>query len=312
MTRDATPVILSKPPVGWNVTEGTLGAGTIVSGVGLHTGRKVTLRLFPRSGDGNERGILFRRAGQPESSVLIDPRKRRWAEQPLCSTLRAPNGALFRTVEHLLASLLFCEIDHALVEMDGEEVPILDGSAKEWVSVLHACGRVALSKPKLFLRVKAPDEFRFGAWSKYSVEPAEAYKLTVSIVESGFGPLSWEGELTPALFAAEVAPARSYGRVTHGLAAMAAGFALGMPLLRGARLSSVAAIFNKRVIGGLRFPDEFARHRALDACGDFSIAAAPLLGHFRAFRPSHRRNMKFMRRILLRRQDIWEWAVFSP
>lgn len=309
-TYDKTPAELSAPVRGWSLFEGTLARELLISGTGLHTGRKVSVRIFPRTGEGEDRGILFRRLGSPTSSVSLDPHRKYWVLYPLCSTLRASDGTLFRTVEHLLASLLFCEIDHATVELDGEEVPILDGSAQEWVQTLQACGRISLARPKRFLRIKEQHACKYGTVCSYTVKPAETYRITLANHDRGFGISSWEGDMTPQAFAQKIAPARSYGRITYGVAAMAAGYLLGKPLLRGANFSSVAAIFNNRVIGGTRFADEFVRHRVLDLCGDFAIAGAPVLGEFRIMQPSHRRNLRFMRHIVRQCPDIWEWAVF--
>lgn len=299
-------------PKDWNLFESTLAKEVAVSGLGLHTGRKASVRILPRSGGKGERGILFTRPGRANSAIAVSPGKRRWENHPLCSTMKAPDGSLFRTVEHLLAALLFCQIDHAIIELEGEEIPILDGSAAEWAGALRAGGRRSLPFPKAFLRITAPCEYCFGVRSRYFVEPAPACRITVSNKDIGFERQTWEGDMTPARFAGEIAPARSYGGLFAGLAAMALGYLGGMPVLRGARLSSVAATFNKRVIGGPRFPDEFIRHRVLDICGDFSIIGAPVLGHFHIVQPSHRRNHKFMRHVFRQRRDAWEWVSFSP
>ena len=309
---DAAPTPPIPAPAGWRLFESTLGSVVTLTGAGLHTGRKVTAHLFPRSGQGEERGILFRRTGSATGAVTVNFRKKFWLIQPLCSTLRAPDGTLYRTVEHLLASLLFCEIDHAVVELDEEEVPILDGSANEWLAAIQAAGRVSLPCPKRFIRITGDCEYRFGERSSYFVEPCDAYRVSMTVQERGFAVQQWSGDLTPAEFAREVAPSRSYGSVKFGLACMAAGYLLGKPLLRGARLSSVAAIVNKRIVGGARFPDEFVRHRVLDICGDFACSGGPLLGHFRISQPTHRRNLRFIRYIIRQRPDIWEWVTFPP
>lgn len=199
------------------------------------------------------------------------------------------------------------EIDHAIVEMDAEEVPILDGGASEWIQAIDACGREDLASPKRFIQIIKPFEYTFGEISAYRVEPASYYGADVTGLERGFSAMRWSGTLTPVSFAAEIAPARSHGHLLAALPAILGGYLWGKPILRGARISSVAAIFNKRVIGGMTVPDEFVRHRVLDMVGDFAIAGAPLLGKLTVRRPSHRRNQKFMR-TLLKNQDCWQWA----
>lgn len=299
------------PPYGWNLFEGTLAHEAVLSGPGLHTGRMCRVRILPRSGIAEDRGLLLRRTDSPAGEKAeVRPDYRFWRNHPLCSTLQAKNGKLFRTVEHLLAALMFCEVDHAIVEMDSEEVPILDGSALGWVAVLQKSERVALPVPKAFIRIRRPFEYRFSSDCLYAAEPAETYAVNALIKERSFGIQTWEGDLTPPFFGQDIAPARSYGRIVEAIPALIAGYLTGRPILRGARFSSVAAIFNKQVIGGTRFPDEFIRHRVLDIAGDFAIAGAPLLGRFHVRQPSHRRNQKFMRTLLKKNPEAWEWVRF--
>lgn len=281
-----------------------------MEGRGLHTGRKVHLRILPSHGGEESRGIVFRRVRGHECLSEAHTRYSLWRKQPLCSTLQGSNGMLFRTVEHILAALLMREIDHAVVEMDAEEVPILDGGAAEWIQAIDACGREDLTVPKRFIRITKPFEYTFGEISVYRIEPARSYEADVTGLERGFTPMRWAGTLTPDSFVAEIAPARSHGHLLAAVPAILGGYLWGKPILRGARISSVAAIFNKRVIGGMTVPDEFVRHRVLDMVGDFAIAGAPLLGKVTVRRPSHRRNQKFMR-TLLNDKGCWEWASFD-
>lgn len=232
--------------------------------------------------------------------------------QPLCTTLQI-DSVRVRTVEHLLASLLACEIDHATVELDAEEVPILDGSAQPWIEAITNCGRRSLSARKRFIRVLRRVSVEDGVGSKnvrsMSIEPSDRYEMSVRNDLKGFGNLHWDGGITPASFAAEIAPSRSYGRVKWAALAIVAGYVRGVPILRGARLSSTAAIVGSKVIGGMRLPDEFVRHRVLDLVGDLALAGAPLLGRVTAVRPSHEMNYRLLAALLADR-DAWEWTEF--
>jgi UDP-3-O-[3-hydroxymyristoyl] N-acetylglucosamine deacetylase len=230
--------------------------------------------------------------------------------QPLCTMLRASDGIGVRTVEHLLASLLTQEIDHATIRLDAEEVPILDGSASPWCAALQTAGRAPLAYPKRFIRVLKTVTVEDGEGSalrRMRVEPAGRYELDVRNDLRGFGELRWEGEITPVSFVREIAPSRSYGRLKWAIAAIAAGYLTGKPILRGARTSSTAAIVGSRVIGGLRMPDEFVRHRALDLIGDLAMAGAPILGRVSAWRPSHEMNYRLLA-ALLGDRSAWEWS----
>ncbi|KVN14208.1 MULTISPECIES: UDP-3-O-acyl N-acetylglycosamine deacetylase [unclassified Burkholderia] len=299
-------------PAGWHAREGTLARELALSGHGLHTGRRVRVRIVPADGGARTRGVVFRRMrdGRVLATLAAGPALRR--AQPLCTMLRNADGIGVRTVEHLLASLLACEIDHATVELDAEEVPILDGSARPWVDALRACGRAALPAPKRFIRVLKPVVVTDGggdARREMRVEPAARYELSVRNDLKGFGDMHWSGVLTPDVFAAEIAPSRSYGRVKWAIPAIVAGYLRGVPILRGARPSCTASIVGSRVVGGLRQPDEFVRHRVLDLIGDLALAGAPLLGRVSAFRPSHEMNFRLVE-ALLSTAGAWEWAEF--
>jgi UDP-3-O-[3-hydroxymyristoyl] N-acetylglucosamine deacetylase len=302
-----------RAPDGWAGSQGTLARELTIAGHGLHTGRRVSVRITPaRPGDGLD-GIVFRRTarGRPLATLAVAPALRQ--AQPLCTMLRNADGVAVRTVEHLLAALLACEIDRASVELDAEEVPILDGSAAPWVEALRACGRVALPAPKRFIRVLRPVVVTAGdgdARREMRIEPAPRYELCVRNDLRGFGDMCWDGTLTPAAFAAEIAPSRSYGRVKWAVPAIVAGYLRGVPILRGARPSCTASIVGKRVLGGMRLPDEFVRHRVLDLIGDLAMAGAPLLARVSAWRPSHEMNYRLVA-ALLAQPDAWEWAEFT-
>jgi len=294
-------------PAGWHGDQGTLARSLELSGRGLHTGRRVNVRVMPGEAD----GIVFRRMGGGRVLADLPASPAIRLAQPLCTTLETGGGVRVRTVEHLLASLLACEIDHATVELDAEEVPILDGSAQPWIEAINSCGRRSLSARKRFIRVLRRVSVEDGAGSKHvrsmSIEPSDRYEMSVRNDLKGFGNLHWDGCITPASFAAEIAPSRSYGRVKWAALAIVAGYVRGVPILRGARLSSTAAIVGSKVIGGMRLPDEFVRHRVLDLVGDLALAGAPLLGRVTAVRPSHEMNYRLLAALLADR-DAWEWT----
>jgi len=303
-----------KLPAGWQASEGTLARPLELSGHGLHTGRRVNVRILPVAeavNVGERHGIVFRRIhkGRSLGTVAADPALRRG--QPLCTMLHGNDGLGVRTVEHLLASLLACEIDHAIIELDAEEVPILDGSAQPWIDAIRACGRTALPQPKRFLRVLKTVSVVDGegaARREMRVEPADEYALSVHNNDlKGFGDMEWHGKLTPRAFAEEIASSRSYGQIKWAVPAIVVGYLRGWPILRGARLSCTAAIVGKRVVGGLRQPDEFVRHRVLDMVGDLALAGAPLLGHVTARRPTHEMNYRLLA-ALLGTPGGYEWV----
>lgn len=298
------------PILGWSVAQGTLAREVVVEGHGLHTGRRVRVRIIPVPDARAGHGIVFRRLSIDGrvTELRVDPALR--VAQPLCTMLRGSDGTGVRTVEHLLASLVMCEIDHAIVELDAEEVPILDGSATPWIDAIRASGRVEVDLPKRFIRVLKPvsvSEGKAAQRREMRIEPAARYEATVRNDLNGFGDMHWQGELTPDVFATEIAPSRSYGRVKWALLAIVAGYVRRTPILRGARLSCTAALVGSRVIGGMRVPDEFVRHRVLDLVGDLAMAGAPLIGRVTALRPSHEMNHRLVS-TLMADHSAWEWV----
>jgi UDP-3-O-[3-hydroxymyristoyl] N-acetylglucosamine deacetylase len=291
--------------------QGTLARPVVLEGRGLHTGRAVRARVLPRAPDNGEPGVVFRRLRRGKTLFELPVRPEYRLAQPLCTALRRERGQTIRTVEHLLAALLLCEIDHAVVELDAEEAPILDGSALPWMTAFHEAGRAELPAAKRFLRVRRALDVDTGKASSVQVRPDADYRLEVRTHPAGFDRMVWRGAVSPRTFAAEIAPARSYGRVKWALPAIMGGVITGRPILRGARPWNTAAILGRRVVGGMRLPDEFVRHRALDFVGDLALAGAPFLARFKAPGSSHERNHRLLAAILADR-DAWEWVAFPP
>jgi UDP-3-O-[3-hydroxymyristoyl] N-acetylglucosamine deacetylase len=141
-----------------------------------------------------------------------------------------------------------------------------------------------------------------------TMEPADHYAMSVTNDLKGFGEMNWQGIIDPASFATDIAPSRSYGRLRWALPAILFGYLRGQPILRGARPSCTATIVGADVIGGMRLPMEFVRHRVLDLVGDLALLGAPLLGKVTALRPSHEMNYRLCA-ALLAQPDAWEWAT---
>jgi UDP-3-O-[3-hydroxymyristoyl] N-acetylglucosamine deacetylase len=251
-------------------------------------------------------GIVFRRSDRDDVPVEVSAVWRHRVRQRLCQALAAPDGTLFRTVEHLLASLSALGVDNILVDMDAEELPIFDGSATPWCSALLDGGIVEQSRPRVYIRVLRPVELVRDDNRAIRVEPAERRLLTVRMDLTGFGDMSWSGEVNTASFIHEVASARSFGRLKWALPLKLYHLFSGEPVLRGASLKNVAPVWRDRILGGMRVPDEPARHRALDLIGDLALAGAPILGRVDAYRPGHDVNYAFVER-LMQETDAWEY-----
>lgn len=290
---------------GWAPDQGTLARELRLSGHGLHTGQRVNVRVHP---EGGGHGIVFRRMRNGRQLARLPASASLRLAQPLCTALQNADGWRIRTVEHLLAALLAAQIDHATVEMDAEEVPILDGSALPWLHAIEACGRLPLDAPKRFLRILDTVTVEDGPLHRTTLAPADHYEMSVTNDLKGFGEMNWQGVIDPASFAADIAPSRSYGRLRWALPAILFGYLRGKPILRGARPSCTATIVGAKVIGGMRLPMEFVRHRVLDMIGDLALLGAPLQGKVTALRPSHEMNYRLCA-ALLARPNAWEWAT---
>ncbi|WP_132255555.1 UDP-3-O-acyl-N-acetylglucosamine deacetylase [Methylobacterium segetis] len=279
----------------------TLAAAFDLSGRGLHTGRRATVRVCPAAADG---GILFRRRLPRGTWTSVPALWQHQVPQTLCTALQAPDGHLVRTVEHLLAALSAFAIDNALVEIDAEELPIFDGSALPWCAAIRAAGRAELGTPRRRIRLRRIVEVRDGRRS-LSIAPADALSVEAQLSLAHLGEMRWEGTITPETFEGALAPARSFGRLKWAVPLKLYALATGRPILRGATLSSTAAIVGGRVIGGMRGPAEPVRHRVLDLVGDLALAGHPILGHVRAAHTGHALNHALVAK-LMRDPGAWE------
>jgi UDP-3-O-[3-hydroxymyristoyl] N-acetylglucosamine deacetylase len=262
------------------------------SGVGLHTGQKVRMSLRPAPPDN---GIVFRRIDLP-SPVDIPARAELVGEARLASTL-IKDGVKVHTVEHLMSALSGLGIDNLFVDLDAPELPILDGSASPFVLLLQQAGLEEQAAPKKFLRVKKTIEVNDGdKWAR--LEPYEGFRLSFSIdfrhpvIERSTQSVTVDFAETSYL--KEIARARTFGFMQEVEDLKGSGLALGGGL-DNAVLLDERGVLNA---GGLRFADEFIRHKLLDAVGDLYLLGRPLLGAFTAHKSGHALNNRLARAAL--------------
>ena len=265
----------------------TLRREVACTGIGLHSGRPVRLRLRPAPA---EHGIRFRRT---DVGVEIPARLEHLGGQDHATTLQR-DGVSIGTVEHLLAALFGLGIDDVLVEVDGPEVPVLDGSAAPFVILLHEAGLRPLAVPRLHLKVTEPVEVVHGT-KRARLVPAEHFEVRYSI---GFDhPLLRHQTLslrvTPRTFTEAVAPARTFGFLREVEMLRKAGLALGGSLENAVVIGETGVLNNK-----LRFEDEFVRHKILDAIGDLALLGHPLLGRLEASKAGHALHAAVARKLL--------------
>lgn len=262
----------------------TLGGDVVLQGTGVHTGAPARITLSPADAD---TGIVFSLNDYGAGGVEIPGHYDAISNVTLCTVLSNGNGAAVSTVEHLLAALRGLCIDNALIEIDGGEVPIMDGSAAPFVDAIDEVGIAELPKSRRFIKVLKPVRVEDGdAWAE--LRPYNGCHLDVEIDfdTSVIGCQRIALDINPGAFRQELARARTFGFMKDVERLWAAGLALG------ASLENTVAIGDDRVVNqeGLRFTDEFVRHKALDALGDLALAGAPLLGAFRSRLGGHRLN----------------------
>lgn len=269
-------------------------------GLGLHSGRHVAMVLKPAAPG---TGIHFLRRDLPAGTGWIRALWYNAAESELCTVLRNEHGAEVATVEHLLAALRGCGVDNAVVELDGPEVPIMDGSSEPFVSLIERIGTRAQDAPRQAIRILRSVEIRHG--EKHAMlMPSATPRITVSIdfPQAAVGTQTLSVELVDEAFRRQVAPARTFGFTEHLADLRRRGLALGGSL-RNAVLVDGDRIVNP---GGLRFRDEFVRHKILDCYGDLSLAGLPIIGHFHAHRPGHALNQALLA-ALFQARDAWSY-----
>ena len=268
--------------------ETTIHRAVEVSGVGLHSGVPVHMRIVPAPAG---TGIVFRRTDLED--FLIAASWKHVARVSYATSLMR-QGVLISTTEHLLSTLYAFAVDNAFIEIDNLEVPILDGSGKPFVDLLREAEVRTLRRPRKYLRIRRTLCVEDGA-KRICIVPSDKFQLTCDIdFPEPIGKQSIEMEVTPENYARELAPARTFG-FEHELDQMRE-----MGLIRGASLDSAVCFTRDGVLnpGGLRFPDECCRHKALDLIGDLALIGRPLLGHVIAQRAGHAMHTALVAKIM--------------
>jgi UDP-3-O-[3-hydroxymyristoyl] N-acetylglucosamine deacetylase len=264
----------------------TLQDHVTVAGIGVHSGAPATLTLHPAEPN---TGIAFLRCGtdgQPDRELSANYRSVTATE--FATVLGDQSGPAVSTTEHVLAALHGLGIDNAIVEVDGPEVPIMDGSAAPFVTAIDQAGIATLPESRRYIQVLKP--VRIAKGDSYGELRPHARGLRIETEIEFDHPLigrqTFATEVEPDLFRRELARARTFGFMRDVAKLWSAGYALG------ASFENTVVIAENRVLNpeGVRFPDEFVRHKAVDAIGDLALAGAPLIGAYRSIRGGHKLN----------------------
>jgi len=280
----------------------TLREHVTVSGVGVHSGLPVTLTMHPADDD---TGIVFQRVnpdGTVEREVRADVRAVTATE--FATVLGDAQGPLCSTAEHLLAALRGLGVDNVVIEIDGPEVPIMDGSAAPFVAALDQVGLTSRVQPRRYIEVIKPVRVTKGDAIGEIRPYAHGFRIEAEIAFDHplIGRQALMLDVTPDAFRREIARARTFGFMKDVAGLWSAGYALG------ANLDNTLVVTDDRILNpdGLRFSDEFVRHKVLDAIGDLALAGLPLIACYRTLRGGHRLNYAVLSALLA---DRAAWRV---
>ncbi len=283
-------------------TQTTLRHQAAVSGIGIHSGAPATLTLLPAEADTGIVFVRLGRDGQPDREIRANVRSVTATE--FATVLGDASGPLCSTAEHVLAALSGLGVDNAIIEIDGPEVPIMDGSAEAFVLAIEHAGIVQLTARRRFIKVLKPVRVkRNGSYGEIGPNP-HGFRVDVEIDFDHplIGRQSCQFDVDPLTFRHELARARTFGFMRDVAKLWNAGHALG------ASFENTLVVTESRILNpdGLRFADEFVRHKALDAIGDLALAGGPLLGTYRSVRGGHNLNYAVLSALL---SDRSAWTV---
>jgi UDP-3-O-[3-hydroxymyristoyl] N-acetylglucosamine deacetylase len=283
----------------------TLVRAVSVEGIGVHSGEPVTLLLEPAAPG---TGIVFLRTNLPGGKTRTLPARSDFVTATaLCTTLGDAENGSVSTIEHLLAAFMGLGIDNAQVRIDGPEVPICDGSARVFAEAIEAAGVRQLPAFRRYLKVLKPVSIESGNARAEFLPAKSGFRLETEILFDTplIGRQSFAATVTPRSFRRDMAAARTFGFLKDVERLWVAGFA------RGASMDNSVVLAEDRILnpGGLRFADEFVRHKALDALGDLALAGMPIIGTYRSFCGGHRVNAEALQALLADRRA---WTVVEP
>lgn len=280
----------------------TLARPVQCTGIGVHSGRQVNLKILPAA---TNHGIKFLRTDLP-GKPIVSAHFNSVVDTSLATVIGA-DGVIVSTIEHLMASFSGLCLDNALVELDSYEIPIMDGSAAPFTRLLQSAGLQRQEALRCYFIIRQPISLREGAKS-VTVFPAAHYRISYSIDFDH--PLIRQQDfsvvVTRETFDREISPARTFGFYYE------IEYLKRYGLAQGGSLENAIVIDQDKILntGGLRFTDEFVRHKLLDCIGDFSLLGMPILGHIVLKRSGHAFNHAFLEKFFASK-DCWETRTFD-
>ena len=272
-----------------------------LSGTGLHSGAETTLRILAAD---TYQGISFIRKDVTDRNNVIPARWDAVIDTRLCTVIGNTENVTVGTIEHLMAALRACGVDNAVIELDGPEVPIMDGSSAPFVALILKAGLKTQAAPRRAIKIMKEISLQDGD-KRVTLKPAvgSRFRAEIDFAHPVIGRQTYEVEMLSDQFITEIADARTFGFVHEVNALRAQGLALG------GSLDNAVVLDQTKVMNedGLRYDDEFARHKVLDAVGDIYLAGAPIIGLYDAYKPGHALNNQILRQMFAS-PDAWTYV----
>ncbi|WP_377274963.1 UDP-3-O-acyl-N-acetylglucosamine deacetylase [Rhizobium sp. R86522] len=272
----------------------TIAASLTLTGIGVHSGREVSITLQPAEAG---TGIVFVRQHDDGSTSEYRAVSAHVGNTDLCTVLGTNPARSVATIEHVMAAFYALGLDNVVVEVDGAEMPIMDGSSEVFIDAIEQVGITNLGVKRRYIRVTKPVRIEAGAsWSEFRPYDGTRFEVEIDFDSKLIGRQKWEGDLTAETFKTELSRARTFGFMRDVERLWAAGFALGSSLENSVVISDDDTVIN---VEGLRYEkDEFVRHKTLDAVGDLALAGAQFIGCYRSYRGGHKMNANALKALL--------------
>ena len=286
------------------VRQHTLKNAIHCAGIGLHSGVDCRLVLVPATAN---HGIVFKRTDERVLNPLVPARWDKVSNTTLSTTISNEDGVSVATIEHLMAALAGCEIDNALVEISGPEVPVMDGSAAPFVMLIECAGAQEQDAPRRAVRIKRSVDVGDEA-AGIGLAPANDFSVDFEIDFdcAAINETALDIRLVNGTFKDQISRARTFGFLEDIARLRSAGLALG------GSLDNAVVVDGEKILNeeGLRFDDEFVRHKILDCVGDLYLAGGPILGRVMANKSGHAFNNRLLR-TLFADDEAWEWVTLT-
>ncbi|WP_018897577.1 UDP-3-O-acyl-N-acetylglucosamine deacetylase [Rhizobium sp. 2MFCol3.1] len=272
----------------------TVSRPVSLSGIGVHSGADVSITFNPAEAD---TGVVFNRMHDNGEVTELRAVSSQVGNTDLCTVLGFSPARSVATIEHVMAAVYALGLDNVVIEVDGAEMPIMDGSSMPFIDAIEQVGLVSLGVKRRYIRITKPVRIEHGgSWSEFRPYDGMRFEVEIDFDTPLIGRQKWEGDMTAATFKSELSRARTFGFMRDVERLWASGHALGSSLENSVVISDDHTVIN---VEGLRYAkDEFVRHKTLDAVGDLALAGAPFIGCYRSYRGGHKMNANALKALL--------------